>query len=191
MRYLLQILSLFLAFNLWGCASVYVESPLGGEPLVLEASDWEGQWVGGGDAVAAVRVVDRDRGVLQVSEINYEPGDRAHLDSETVYLRQWNDFLFAGVPTQGEDDRPLFFWARLERVGNRVVFWLPDHHKIKALVEAGKLPGTIEKDGDVVLGQLEEAHYRILTSEEEGILYQWENPGVLMRILPGGVKLRN
>jgi len=185
MRYLVQILALCLVFNLWGCASVYVASPLGAEPLVLEASDWEGQWVGGSDAVVTVRVMDKNRGVLQLSEINYEPGNRARLDNETVYLRQWNDFLFASVPTQGEEDRPLFFWARLERVEDRVVFWLPDHKKIKALVEAGKLPGTIEKDGDVVLGELEEAHYRILTSDKEGILYQWENPGVLMRILSG------
>ena len=191
MRYLLRVLSLFLVFMLWGCASVYVESPLGGEPLVLEKTDWEGQWVGGSNAVVTVRVMDKDRGILQLSEINYEPENRVRLDSKTVYLRQWKDVLFAGVPTAGEDDRPLFFWARLERIEDRVVFWLPDHRKIKALVEAGKLPGTIEKDGDVVLGRLEEAHYRILTSEEEGILYQWENPGVLVRILPGGGKLRN
>jgi len=191
MRYLFQILSLFLVLNLWGCASVYVESPLGAEPLVLEASDWEGQWIGGSDAVITVRVMDKNRGVLQLSEIHYEPGNQVRLDSETVYLRQWQGILFASVPTQGEGDRPLFFWARLERIEDRVIFWLPDHRKIKTLVEAGKLPGIIEKDGDVVLGELKEDHYRIFTSENEGVLYQWENPGVLMRILPGGVKLRN
>lgn len=188
MKYLMRFMAVCLLFALWGCGAVYVKAPIGTEPLALNASEWEGEWFSGDEAVISVKVLDREQGILQLSAVDYDPEKRPRLAVETVYLRKWENFLFAAVPTQREGDMPAFFWARLERVADRVIFWLPDRLKIKALVEAGKLPGLIEKDDDVVLGDLKENHYRILTSEMEGVLYQWNDPGVLVRFIPSRVQ---
>jgi len=188
MKYLLHVMIFCLLLALSGCGAVYVKSPIGDAPLVLNASEWEGEWYSGDNAVISVKVIDRDQGVLQLSAVDYDVENRPKLVSETVHIRKWRDHLFASVPTRCDDDMPAFFWARLERVAERVIFWMPDRRKIKVLVETGKLPGMIEKDEDVVLGELKDGHYQILTSEKEGILYQWNDPGVLVRILPGRLK---
>jgi len=183
MKLWLNILTFCLCLGLAGCGAVYVKSPIGEEPLTLNPSNWEGDWFSGDGAVVSVKVLDRDQGILQLSAVDYDSENQPRLVSETVHVRKWKDHLFASVPTQCDDDVPAFFWARLERVAERVIFWLPDRRKIKALVETGKLPGAIEKDEDVVLGDLKDSHYEILTSEKEGILYQWDDPGVLVRIM--------
>lgn len=188
MKPLVCIVALCLFLSLTGCGAVYVKAPIGTEPLVLNASEWEGEWFSGDEAVISVKVLDREQGILQLSAVDYDAENRPRLAVETVYLRKWENFLFAAVPAQREGDMPAFFWARLERVADRVIFWMPDRRKIKALVEAGKLPGMIEKDDDVVLGDLQENHYRILTSEMEGVLYQWDDPGVLVRFIPSRVQ---
>lgn len=187
MKHLMQIMALCLAFCLTGCAAVYVESPVGDKPVMLDAAEWDGFWIGGGETVASIKVIDPQEGMLRMSVIEYESGGKTRLDSDIVYIREWKHFLFASVPIQREGQSPLFYWARLDRDDDRVTFWIPNHHKIKALVQVGKLPGRIEqdKDKDVVLGNLDDAHYRILTSEAEGVLYQWDNPGVLIRIQSG------
>lgn len=188
MKYLIHVMIFCLLLALSGCGAVYVKAPIGAEPLVLDASEWEGDWYSGDDAVISVRVIDRDQGVLQLSAVDYDVENQPKLVSETVHIRKWRDHLFASVPTRCDGDMPAFFWARLERVADRVIFWLPDRRKIKTLVEAGKLPGMIEKDEDVVLGEFKEGHYQILTSEKEGILYSWDDPGVLLRLIPSRAK---
>lgn len=188
MRHLKWFMIPCLLLTLSGCGAVYVKAPIGEAPLVLIASEWEGEWISGDEGVVSVKVLDREQGILQLSAVDYNSENKPKLVSETVHIRKWKQFLFAAVPTEGKGDVPLFFWARLERVADRVVFWLPDRRKIKVLVEAGKLPGLVEKNDDVVLGDLKESHYEILTSEKEGILYNWDDPGVLVRLLPYKVK---
>lgn len=188
MKLWVHILTLCLFLGLAGCGAVYVKAPIGTEPLVLDASEWEGEWYSGEAAVVSVRVMDREGGILQLSGVDYDAANKPQLVSETVLIRKWKDSLFASVPTTCDGDVPAFFWVRLEKVADRVVFWLPDRRKIKALVEAGKLPGMIEKDEDVILGDLNEGHYQILTSEKEGVLYDWDDPDVLMRLIPSRAK---
>jgi hypothetical protein len=181
-------MALLLSFSLSGCAAVYVKSLPGEGPLVLTASEWEGEWIGGDEVIVSIKVIDSQRGVLQLAGVDYDPNNQPRLAVETVHLRKWGNFLFACAPTQLDGNIPAYFWARVERIGDRIIFWVPKHQKIKDLVEAGKLPGTIEKDGDVVLGDLKGHDYEILTSEKEGVLYQWDNPGVLVRLIPYKVK---
>ncbi|HPJ96781.1 MAG TPA: hypothetical protein PK022_05690 [Syntrophales bacterium] len=188
MKYLLHVMILCLLLALAGCGAVYVKVPIGTEPLVLDASEWEGEWYSGEAAVVSARVMNREGGILQLSAVDYDAANKPQLVSETVHIRKWKDSLFASAPTTCDGDVPAFFWVRLEKVADRVVFWLPDRRKIKALVEARKLPGTIEKDEDVILGDLNEGHYQILTSEKEGVLYYWDDPGVLMRLIPSKAK---
>ncbi len=188
MKLWVHILILCLFLSMAGCGAVYVKAPIGTEPLVPDASEWEGDWYSGEAAVVSVRVMNREGGILQLSAVDYDAANKPQLVSETVHIRKWKDSLFASVPTTCDGDVPAFFWVRLEKVADRVIFWLPDRRKIKALVEAGKLPGMIEKDEDVVLGDLKDSHYEILTSEKEGILYYWDDPGVLLRLIPSRAK---
>jgi len=57
-----------------------------------------------------------------------------------------------------------------------------DDDRVRALVEQGALPGTI--DGPrVTLGRLEPAHYKVLLSEERPVV-RWQYPGVAMKLPP-------
>jgi hypothetical protein len=184
MNQMMRFLVLCLLLTLTGCGAVYVKAPPGTEALVLNPAEWEGEWITGDEGVMSVKVLDRDQGLLQLSTVDYDLEKQPHVSSEKVYIRKWKQFLFASVPTLREGDTPAFFWARMMRDGERVVIWLPDRGKFKALVTSGKLPGLLEKDEDVVLEDLKDHHYEILTSEKEGVLYQWDDPGVLIRLLP-------
>jgi hypothetical protein len=60
--------------------------------------------------------------------------------------------------------------------------WIPDVTKIRELVKAGSLPGTVAEDGDVTLGDLNAAQLGVITSEDKGILFEWTNPMILIRL---------
>jgi hypothetical protein len=47
-------------------------------------------------------------------------------------------------------------------------------------LEEGKLPDKIE-DSDVILGNLTSAHLKLITSETEGVLFEWDEPIIFRR----------
>ena len=51
------------------------------------------------------------------------------------------------------------------------------------MVREGKLPGKIDANNNIILDELKPEHVNIITSESEGVLFDWQNPGVVMRII--------
>ena len=95
-----------------------------------------------------------------------------------MHLLESGDWIFASIPDK--DNLKRYLWGRIKQDGQQVVVWVPDSEKFQALVEEGKLPGKIE-DSDVILGNLTSDHLKLITSETEGVLFEWDEPIIFRR----------
>jgi hypothetical protein len=190
MRYVLA--SLLIGSLLGGCSAVLSTEPVGSEPLALLAEEWDGTWSDSQDFLE-LRVIDSESGRLGVAWVEYR-GDDFDLERLDVWLRKSGDVIFANVlevadddegtdgsvddTTSGADPYALF---RVSREGEKLIVWSPKLDAFKALVEEGKLPGTVTEGGDVVLGSLSDAQLTLLASDESAHLWSWQEPGILLR----------
>jgi hypothetical protein len=76
----------------------------------------------------------------------------------------------------------LYTWVKVEKDGGQIVVWDPDLEKFRALVKEGKLPGKIDEK-NVLLDALGPEHVQMVTSSEEGVLFDWQSPAVLIRVV--------
>jgi hypothetical protein len=181
----LKIPSLLFAVSLLaaGCKGVYATRPVGEKPAVIVARNWEGTWMNEDqDQVFRLSVRDAEKGILEVSDFQGEakkPPDGVF----EVFILQGGERLFASMKDCDHPERETYLWGQINKNGNRILIWAPDHEKFKDLVEKGLLPGKAEDDA-VILGDLKPEHYAIISSDSSGVLYDWENPIVLIREVP-------
>ena len=180
MRYVKCVLAALLVLAFTGCSPVYVPTPLGEEPACLKAEEWDGTWQSTEGSVV-MKVTDSEKGLLRITE------DTGNLEFESldVLLRTSGDWMFGSVKDEESKDVVRYLWARVKRDEGQVILWLPDTEKFKGLVSNGTLPGKVEGD-EVHLGELSAAHLAILTSSSQGVLLNWENPLVLIRMADWG-----
>lgn len=167
---------LILLFIAYGCE--YVKSPylIGDKPAVTSPEQWSGKWSidGSGKEIVQIEVVDKDKGIVRLT--TNMTGNKDELEGPyECYLREAGKWMFANV-RDGADFHPL----RIVKEENKIIFWMPDHDKFKALVEKGVLPGEVQGNA-VRLGLLKPEHLDIIISEKEGALYSWDRPMFLIR----------
>ena len=171
-----------------GCNDVYVEEPIGATPLSIEPAQWEGDWLwpdDDGAVLSSIEVVDAENGVVRLTW--FDDGD---VGTTRVYLRSSGDWTFANIPIAEDGfefgldeqiepvDEARYLWARLSRNDQTILWWAPDVDKFEGFVTQGLFPGR-EESSDVVLGSLGPEHYEYLTSEEAGVPFLWDTPGML------------
>jgi len=157
-----------------GCNAVYSTRPVGETVPPVKAEEWEGTWFNK-DGAVCLTVQNAEQGLLQLAWI-----EKMKLESYEVRLLGAGDWLFANIRETGEPER--YLWARIVRDGEQINLWVPSVEKIRALVEKGRLPGTVEDGGTVTLGELTADHLRLITGEGEGVLFEWDKPVVLLRL---------
>jgi len=175
---------LFLLVALCGCEAVYSKHPVGLEPVQISpemADKLEGIWAYHGPGAVTVRVADAENGILEIAWV--EPGmDGLELRSAEVHLREANGWTFASVTGEDAPEDLKHMWGRIEGKRDRmIIVWAPDVDKFKELVKEGELPGEVDEGGDVVLGELEDEHYDIIT-DEDSVVLDWEDPLVFIRV---------
>ncbi len=167
-----------LALVFSACAVVYVESPVGEDPVKLDAEEWNGTWLHAEGAVT-VKVLDSEDGALGLAWVDSE-GEQLVPKSAAVHLRLAGGRVL--VSWKEEDAaEPGYLWGILSRRDEQVVVLAPDADKFRVLVEQQKLPGHVE-NGDIYLGRLGPEHLDIILSDQEGFLFDWEEPLVLTRV---------
>jgi len=176
MKYLRHMLFWIMAATITGCGVVYTTQPIGEKPSLIEAKNWEGTWTNGEDFLT-INVLDETNGLLQAAWIEHDQ-NQIKLESCKVHLLESGDWVFVSI--QDKDNPKRYGWGRIKKDGQQVVVWLPDSVKFKTLVKEGQLPGRIEND-DVVLGDLTSEHLKLITSETEGVLFEWDKPIVFRR----------
>jgi hypothetical protein len=165
-----------------GCAAVYATHPVGEAPVPLRAADWDGTWFNK-DGALTLKVEDEGAGRIRMAYVEW--GDQGpRLESHEIQLLRSGNATFASVKEAEENGQALYVWARIKREGNLMLAWIPNAERFKAACRDGRFPCR-EKDEDIALGELTADHLKILASEEEGSLYGWDEPVVLMRMNGG------
>jgi hypothetical protein len=77
--------------------------------------------------------------------------------------------------------KPSYHWARLALDEHSALLWWPSQQRFRDAVTAGKLPGTIKEDQDVLLGELSAEQLEMINAPEANLL-NWTEPLVLVRI---------
>lgn len=177
MRHILGLCAVILG---GGCSAVYSPVPVGDKPTNIDSvrEEWEGTWLHA-DGAMTVKVVDGSNGVLQVGWIEDQQGGLKH-ETASVFLRSGAGWTFASIKPQGETNDNRYVWARIEKQERQAILWGPDVKKFKALVQDGVIPGKVQ-DGDVVLGGLTSNHLHLITSETNGVVFDWDHPFALIK----------
>lgn len=179
------LLTTLVGLTLTACAGVFSTQPVGREPLMLLAEDWEGTWTDS-EGFLEIRIVDADSGRLEAAWIEKKEGD-FKLERVEVLVRQEGEAVFGNAIEEPESDevqdpkKPRYAFFRLARDGGKIVIWWPSVEGFKALVNAGTLPGKVTDGNDVELGPLDPEHLAMLARGESSGLWQWQEPGVLFR----------
>ena len=99
------------------------------------------------------------------------------LTSASMFLRSEGTDLFLSI------DMGHYVWFRVAMYGDSMLIWPPDASKLGQLVDRGVLPGKTS-EGEVALDKLSAEHMKLITSDDEGVLFHWKSPLVLRRISP-------
>jgi hypothetical protein len=190
-----RIATIALALLVGGCSSVLSPVPIG-EPVKLgsEIEKWEGTWVQDGKDAVSVKVVDAERGLLEISKVDAEGGD-ADPESARIYITHYGDWLFANLSCRDEEQNDddigpdKYLWGRLKKEDRVIFVWAPDAQKFIELVKTGYMPGMLDygKDWpndtnpDVLLGPLDSSHLDRIVSPTNDLLFEWDSPMVLIK----------
>jgi len=167
------------------CDVVLSTDPVGNEPVTLAAEEWQGTWITDDGAITLV-VPEGPPGRLLLAWI--EVRDKPELETALVHVRSAGGWIFGSFEDnegkeEGAGQRPArYIWGRLVKDEGKILFWLPREERFRELVEAGVLPGEVDEDGDVLLGKLGPEHLAVVTSEDRGGLFAWEDPTILRRL---------
>ena len=175
-----RVLVLCAAIVAGGCSAVYSPVPVGNKPTDIERTqgEWEGTWMSAEGAMT-VKVMEGSNGVLKIGWIRDGQGDLKH-ETASVFLRDGGGWTFASVRAQGETNGNRYVWGRIEKKERLVILWWPDVKKFRDLVRQGTIPGKMD-GSDVVLGSLASNHLGLIASETNGVLFEWDEPTVLMK----------
>jgi hypothetical protein len=173
--------ALIAAGVLCGCSVIYTTQPVGDKPANIQSqqAEWEGTWVHP-DGALTVRVMDGSNGVLKVGWMDKD-GDGLKSETADLYLRQHGDWMFANLRPNDKDQTNGYIWARIKKQDRLAILWGPDTAKFKQLVEDGKLPGTTN-GSNVALGTLSSNQLDLITSDTNGVLFDWDEPFILIKM---------
>ncbi len=178
--YLLVLFACLPAFS--GCHSVTSPYLVGKQPVTLNPEIWNGKWGPecSGEEAVRIEVLDKDRGLLRATVLN--PKDPPEV-IECNLRSAAGDLIFVNAKEQKEKD--YHPWLIRNAGGKMIILWSPDYDRFKSLVEKGILPGE-STGGDISLGLLKSEHLDIIMSEKEGVLFDWKDPVILIRLDGGG-----
>ena len=105
------------------------------------------------------------------------------MDESRVYARVSSEWVFGSTEAERESaSAPSeYLWGRMVMRRDVLLVWPPVAEKFRQMVEAGVLPGETGV-GSVRLGRLEREHMLLITAEEGGVLFDWDDPMVFRRV---------
>jgi hypothetical protein len=176
-RYLL-VLGLLALLGGWGCSVVTSGRPIGDAPFPVDPGEWEGTWTAADGGPVVVRVEDGRKGQLRLSWM--EGAREMALKTADVMLLKTGAWHFANLREETESGAPVYLFARVKREKGLLIIWPPRPERFARLVNEKVLPGTVSRE-KVHLGELGPEHMKVIASEDRGVLFDWENPLVLIR----------
>jgi hypothetical protein len=161
-----------------GCTKVASVTPLGEHPKTIFQSDWDGTWINKEQSVR-IKVTDPQHGVLQVAWAE-EKGGRFVLESYQIEMREAGPWTFGNFKNQ--ESPASYLWGLVKNDQGQIIIWTPAPNYFKKQVQAGVLPGKVDKNGDVVLEKLTSEQLKAMMSEAQGVCFNWQAPIVFFRL---------
>lgn len=178
MKRCLFVLCLLAFLGGWGCSVVTSERPIGDIPFPVETGEWEGTWTAADGSPVVVRVENGNKGQLRLF---WMEGDREMvLKTADVTLRKAGAWHFANLREETKSGVPVYLFARVKREKGLLIIWLPRPERFARLIDERVLPGTVSRE-KVHVGELGPEHVKVIASEDRGVLFDWENPLVLIK----------
>lgn len=193
----MRLAALLLCAGLAACTSVVVPEPLGDTPVTAQSEQWNGLWLGNGDGVLYVVVVNEIGGQLEVGLIGEEKSgkeeSKLQFNRFDVFLRKAGDTLLASVRPSDASGRARrdfegYAFFAFRKNGDEVIFWLPDHKCVETQVKKGILSGTVVTEGSgmfqgktITLEPLSTVSALSRTSNDCSI-FPWREPVVIRRM---------
>ncbi len=179
MKRYLFVLGFLTILGVWGCSVVTSGRPVGDTPVLVDPGEWEGTWMAADGGPVVVRVGDDGRnGRLRLA---WMEGDREMvLKTADVILLKAGACHFANLREETEGGTSVYLFARVKKEKGLLIIWLPRPERFARLIDERILPGTASKE-KILLGELGPEHMKVITSEDRGVLFDWENPVVLMK----------
>ncbi len=173
-----SFLGLLAVALIFGCAAVSSVGPVGEPPKELSGKEWDGTWIHKDQAIT-MKVLEPQKGFLQVGWVEEKEGS-FKLESYQIEIRGSGDWLFGNVKEKEGSSR--YYWALIKKDKGQIIAWFPDASEFAKLVQAGVLPGRMEKDGGVVLEKLTAEDLKFVLSGDKGVFFDWKRPLVLFRV---------
>ncbi len=189
-----KLAAIGLALSLLGaCSDVWSEKPVGSDPVLLQAAEWEGVWVaehpdddGDERIVLFARTIDAARGELELAWLERAADGTFTLDANRAHIRTGGETTFVNIRADGR--KPYQLVGMLAKSEDHALLWMTDSDRVRRLVEDGTLPGRIvrQKHEDmnfshVELGELLAEHYAFIDAGAPP-LFDWQHPIALRRI---------
>jgi len=177
------ILLIAMLAGVCGCTGVYSRRPVGDKPKNLEAeiNEWNGSWLLNNSAIL-VKVTDPANGRLSAAWIENDKNGLKYKSTEITLLTA-DKWTFANIQDADSKKDALYIWGRIRRDERVALVWLPRTAKFKRLIQQGFLPGVAPTNNDpAIIEQLSTENLKLITSEQEGVLFDWETPLVFFKI---------
>jgi hypothetical protein len=166
-----------LLFSAAACSEVVSVFPVGEKSVSLKPEEWNGKWVAvpSDKEYAILEVLPGQEGMLRITGHSNGTDDKP-MDA---ILRTSDGWMFVNV---AKEDNSGYYWARIRNQDGRAIFvWLPSFDKCKGLIEKGTLSGEVN-GSSISLNLARPEHLKIITSEEYGVIFDWDEPAVLRKV---------
>ncbi len=132
------------AFFLTACAVVTSENIIGGAAVQLSPEAWNGMWRNE-DTALHIKVVDAENGLVKIAWFEDKDNDLKP-ESITVQITKGEKWEYLTL-LDGSlyKDLEKYCWGRIEKEGERILFWLPDPERFELAVQSDILQGKVIK----------------------------------------------
>lgn len=181
-------LSILAAVFLTCCSTVISKHPVGLEKYAADPNQWDGTWLTNVEPVR-IKVIDETKGIIQFSWIDNNDTE-PKIESITIQVMRGDRWLYANVLELEEQKKEQrYYWGKIFKEDNQIIFWLPSTDAFKTAVELKKLQAIVEKattlggeSSETILLQDDPKTIVNLVEEKGSHFFDWEHPVVLIKL---------
>lgn len=179
MQVLSRVFAIASLLLLSACETVHVRAPIGSEPHSVDKGEWNGTWILGNGDTCKLQVLDEQGGLLEMGFVE-EKDDHLEPRVLKIRLREHGSWVFASF--EDPNHPGLHMWLRVWREDEQLILWIPDAEQFAARVREGALPGTVDREGDVILDPLGKEPLDAITADPALGLFYWDQPLAMIRL---------
>lgn len=165
------------------------ENIIGSAAVQLSPEAWNGIWRNE-DTVLQLKVVDADKGLVNIAWFE-DKDNELQPDSIAVQIskgEKWEYLTLVTGSLYNDLELEKYCWGRIEKEGERILFWLPNPERFERAVQSKTLKGNVIK---IKKEKYPSTHVKLTGSAQEIIkqvesggadYFLWDTPLTFIRI---------